>query len=94
MKTVIVTGATGFIGYHLTKRLSSLGFKVYAIIRPNSNNKHRLENLPQIEVVDLDMAEIAKLPSIFKGKCDYFFHVAWEGERNDFTMQYKNNKYC
>ena len=44
MKTAIVTGATGFIGYHLTKKLSALGIFAYAIIRPNSKNKHRLQS--------------------------------------------------
>ena len=52
MKTAIVTGATGFIGYHLTKKLSALDIFVYAIIRPNSKNKHRLQNLANIKIID------------------------------------------
>ena len=29
MKTCLVTGATGFLGSHLTPKLNELGFKVY-----------------------------------------------------------------
>ena len=93
MKTAIVTGATGFIGYHLAKKLSALGIFVYAIIRPNSKNKHRLKNLSNIKIIELDMADIKKLPSIITAKYDVFFHIAWEGERNDFGKQYQNVEY-
>ena len=93
MKTAIVTGATGFIGYHLAKKLSALGIFVYAIIRVNSKNKHRLKNLSNIKIIELDMADIKKLPSIITAKYDVFFHIAWEGERNDFIKQYQNVEY-
>ena len=93
MKTAIVTGATGFIGYHLTKKLSALDIFVYAIIRPNSKNKHRLQNLANIKIIELDMVDIKKLSTIITGKFDCFFHIAWDGERNDFIKQYQNVDY-
>ena len=93
MKTAIVTGATGFIGYHLTKKLSALDIFVYAIIRPNSKNKQRLQNLANIKIIELDMVDIKKLSTIITGKFDCFFHIAWDGERNDFIKQYQNVDY-
>ena len=41
---VLVTGANGFIGSHLTEKLVNLEAKVSIIVRPNSN----LENLKNI----------------------------------------------
>ena len=35
--TVALTGATGFIGRTLTRRLESAGFKVRALVRPTSD---------------------------------------------------------
>lgn len=36
MKNILVTGAAGFIGYHLTKNLLELGFSVYGIDNLNT----------------------------------------------------------
>jgi len=38
-KTVLITGAEGFIGSHLTERLLSLGARVKAFVMYNSFNK-------------------------------------------------------
>lgn len=45
MKHVIVTGATGFVGSHLTKALVNQGVCVHAIVRPTSD----LSSLQQLE---------------------------------------------
>lgn len=36
-QSVLVTGATGFIGSHLTARLVKLGYSTHVIVRPQSN---------------------------------------------------------
>jgi nucleoside-diphosphate-sugar epimerase len=41
---VLVSGASGFLGYHLTKRLVELGCNVSVVVRKGSNRK-RLESL-------------------------------------------------
>ena len=35
MKKILITGAAGFIGYHLSKRLLSQGIEVYGIDNMN-----------------------------------------------------------
>ena len=51
---VFVTGATGYIGSHLTKKLVEEGSEVHVLIRPSSSKK-TIENLlahHQIHVYD------------------------------------------
>ena len=38
MKKILITGAGGFIGSHLTQKLVKNGFKVTALFRYNSSN--------------------------------------------------------
>lgn len=87
MKSAIVTGATGFIGIALTKELVQNGIHVYALCRKGSKRRSRVEGLPDVEIIDVDFADLSKIDSI---QGDVFYHVAWEGARNDFDEQYKN----
>lgn len=78
MKNVIVTGANGFLGSTLIKRLVDTGIKVLAIDvsfepshLPDTNLITKLETF--ITGVD-DLAE--KIP---QGQYDAFYHFAWAG---------------
>ncbi|MDR2579703.1 MAG: NAD(P)-dependent oxidoreductase [Fibromonadaceae bacterium] len=89
MKNVIVTGACGFIGTHLTSILSSKGINVYAICRPNSKNISRICDLPNVKVIE----------SMFvKKPIDVIFHLAWDNPsgklRADFSTQLRNVNYA
>ncbi|MBP2630529.1 MAG: UDP-N-acetylglucosamine 4-epimerase [Firmicutes bacterium] len=92
-KSVIVTGASGFIGYHLVNALLEQDIFVYAIIRPNSKNKERLYQFSNIKIIELAMQDIVYLVDLIQNHCDCFYHIAWEGERNNFQMQNKNITY-
>jgi nucleoside-diphosphate-sugar epimerase len=60
--TVAVTGATGFIGRHLTAHLAGRGVKVRAIVRPESSS----ESPPDVEIVRVAL-DSAALPDAFAG---------------------------
>jgi len=81
MKKVVVTGATGFIGRNLVRKLVDLGFYVYAVIRPNSKNKDKLDVAKNLEIIELDMFDIDRLSALIVNECDIFCHLAWEGVR-------------
>ena len=78
-KTVLVTGADGFIGSHLTERLVKEGAKVKALSQYNSfNNWGWLEDVDcknDIEVLTGDVRDSNYMREITKG-VDIIFHLA------------------
>lgn len=78
-KTVLITGADGFIGSHLTERLVKEGAKVRALSQYNSfNNWGWLEDVDcknDIEVVCGDVRDAAYIKHISKN-VDVIFHLA------------------
>lgn len=70
---VLVTGATGFVGSHLTQALVQDGFKVRALVRPSSNTES-LESLG-VEIVRGDMTDAAVAESAVQG-CQQVYHLA------------------
>ena len=80
-KKVLVTGAAGFIGSHLTERLVQLGANVTAFIRYNSRGSHgSLEMLPkelqsEIKIVMGDLKDPYAVKNAVKGQ-EIIFHLA------------------
>lgn len=70
---VVVTGANGFLGAWLTKRLLAEGHEVFALVRKNSDLSE-LENLKPIYVYG-DVTDKDSLKEAFKNK-DIIFHLA------------------
>lgn len=80
-KKVLVTGADGFIGSHLTERLVELGADVTALVQYNSFNNwgwidsfdKRIKN--EINVYTGDIREYDSISKAIKGK-EVVFHLA------------------
>jgi nucleoside-diphosphate-sugar epimerase len=70
---VLVTGATGFIGLHLVKRLVEAGREVVCLVRPTSRCEE-LNRLP-VRLVEGDVASGAGLAEGLAG-CDVVVHLA------------------
>lgn len=79
MKNVLITGADGFIGSHLTEMLYSQGYKVKALSQYNSfNNWGWLEKInckEKIEILTGDIRDYNYCKSITKNT-DIIFHLA------------------
>ena len=80
-KTVLVTGACGFIGSHLVEHLLDEGFNVKALVLYNPlNSWGRLDDLPKeklksVEVFLGDVRDLDSLKPAFK-KVDMALHLA------------------
>jgi len=79
MNKVLVTGAAGFLGSHLTEFFVNKGFNVKAFVRYNSkNNWGWLEDSPvknEIEVVTGDIRDYDSVYNAVKS-CNSVFHLA------------------
>lgn len=92
MKTAMITGATGFLGYHVLNELIEQGCFVYVVCRPGSQRLNRLCRFKNIHIVELEMDDILSLKDELSLECETFYHLAWEGGRNDISTQLPNIK--
>ena len=96
MKKVIVTGADGFIGKALVKKLLDDGVEVWAITY--NSNLSDMSNYRNLHVNCVSFEDYSKLPKIIKERdFDSFFHFAWAGvskDRDDYEVQMKNVFYA
>lgn len=69
----LLTGATGFVGSAVLRRLLSAGYDVRVLARPQSDRRN-LEGL-ECEIAEGDLNDPASLRAAVRG-CDNLFHVA------------------
>jgi len=88
LKTAIVTGGTGFLGFALIQELVKNGVQIYAVCRKHSSRLQRLEGISGVKIIETDLfnPNMSEMPT----SADVFYHLAWEGARDDFDAQYKN----
>ena len=97
MKTAVVTGAFGFIGRVLTRKLLAEGWQVWAVVLDRKPMKELLlqEGLTCIEA---DFSIYSKLDRALP-QADVFFHLAWAGgfeqeALKNYELQLSNAKYA
>lgn len=94
MKSVIITGADGFIGSHLSKFLTAHGYKVYAVVIKDSPIKYRLSGDENIKIIEGDLASYKDIAQELPLSSEAFLHLAWAGvtpdQRNDLEYQMQN----
>lgn len=74
---VLITGANGFIGSHLTRRLVSLGARVSAFIEPNTSLWRIQDVKDKVKVYPIDITEFKNVEiSIKKIKPIKVYHLA------------------
>jgi nucleoside-diphosphate-sugar epimerase len=73
-QTVLITGATGFLGGEIARRLSADGALVRALVRRPEKSEF-LKASGNIEIVKGDITDAGRMYEVCKG-CDYVIHAA------------------
>jgi uncharacterized protein YbjT (DUF2867 family) len=73
MTKIAITGATGFVGGALARRLAAEGYEIVALARPASR-RDQLADLP-ITWTAGDVTDLASLRGLFDG-ADWLIHAA------------------
>jgi len=71
VKPVLITGATGFVGWHVARLLLERGHDVRALVRPES----KLRELDGVEAVTGDLRDAVSITRAVSG-CGLVYHVA------------------
>ena len=75
MKPILVTGATGFLGWHVARQLIEAGHRVRALVRNPAGNRLALGELPGVETATGDLRDPDSLARAVAG-CGVVYHVA------------------
>jgi CDP-paratose synthetase len=84
--TILLTGATGFLGSNILKRLLTIGYKIIIVKRSFSNTERIKQELSKVIIYDLDLIDI-EVP--FKNnKIDVVIHLATNyGKKSDSYVE-------
>lgn len=96
MKSVLITGANGFVGSHLTRLFSEKKIKVYALVQENTEYE-TIKNLKNVEIITFDLKDLKKIYAALPYDIDVLYHLAWIGVsttlKNNEELQLKNIEY-
>ncbi len=102
IKKAIVTGALGFVGWHLTDHLLAQGIEVTALLRPGSphcarqdvlRERHKDVRLTCI-FTEIDESEYAEYRKQAGEDNDVLFDLAWGGGRHELDQQMASISRC
>lgn len=94
MRSVIITGADGFIGSHLVPYFAAREYRVYAIVIPDSPTKSRISNIKNVEILEGKLSCYEDFAGEITGDVCALIHLAWAGvspeDRRSTQLQIEN----
>lgn len=89
MKKVIISGAGGFIGKALTKKMLEQEIEVWALVR-NKEELRELEGNSCLHTIEAELKNYIYLKERLDVRgADAFFHLAWEGTSGEPFKNYQ-----
>lgn len=80
MKRALISGASGFVGANLARRLLHEGYQVHCLLRPKHKPWRIREILDELTVHPVDLSDAEKLKTVVRSaRPDYVFHLAAHG---------------
>ena len=79
----LITGATGFVGPHLIKKLTSRGHTCRCLVRPGSEKK--IPDIPGVKVISGDITHPESLTGV-ADNVDCLLHLATLGHTANYTV--------
>lgn len=86
MRSVIITGADGFIGSHLVPYFAAQQYQVYAIVVPDSPTKSRISNIENVEILEGELCCYEDFVGKVAGEVCALIHLAWAGVSPEARM--------
>jgi len=95
MKTIAITGASGFIGKHLMKHYLEGGSNVLVFV-PDPESLSEYEKYDNLELIKAGFEDFNRLSELTGTRgIDIFYYLSWHGygkTTNDYTAQVENIK--
>lgn len=89
-KTLLITGATGFLGSHLTRYFLKLGYHIGVLKRSFSKVDRLCDVLDQLTFYDIDKCDLSQ-PFLDLGEIDAIIHTATEYGRQSKSASFVAN---
>ena len=80
MKKVLITGGSGFIGFHLAKKCVKLNLEVTSISRNNPPKRRRLK---KVQYIKCDLTKKSEVKNKLKKQYDYIFNLSGTVNHNN-----------
>lgn len=75
---VLVTGAGGFIGSHVARRIVQEGHSVWATVRPGASTDRLADVLDRLSVAEVDLRDVRAVRQLIStARPECAIHVAW-----------------
>ena len=85
---VLVTGATGFIGAHLLRRLAAEGARLHVLVRPSSSGASLKDLWERVEKYAGDLCDARSLEhAVEASRPQFVFHLAKDREGASFERE-------
>lgn len=94
--SLVVTGATSFLGSALVRELLAEGHEVYGVVRPHSSNRGVLDELSartsrskerdvcgRLHIVEMELEDLDRIHEAIGKPCSVFFHFGWDGSGSE-----------